>query len=159
MDPTTTALGVAAAVGGFYVAYRLKPPIQLPSHKPSFAWLPRYQFDVDASDWPKGDEVLPYLRTRFEELGFRQSSETTTMVRFTRGSALGDFSVKIMKLDVDVTLPIETRATLAVHYGALAAFDTGDLWTFASELKAKLGLAPLGLATSDEDKGGLGTPT
>jgi hypothetical protein len=58
--------------------------------------------------------------------------------RDLRGSVLGDFTVKLIKVNVGVTRITESSIKLTVEAGWFVAFDTGDFWSFLSELSAKV---------------------
>ena len=78
------------------------------------------------------------LGERLRNFGFRVDKRTENVLRFTRRSALGDFSIKIAKVNLTFAMPLTADTEVLVEYGSFAAFDTGDLWTFTSELKAGL---------------------
>ncbi len=93
------------------------------------------------------------LLYRLNQLGFVEMGRDIDQIRFTRGSILGDFSVQIAKVDLTFRLPLDTETVLQVEYGAFAAFDTGDLWKFTTELKDRLEADdfPQSLDFDDED--------
>ena len=55
-----------------------------------------------------------------------------------RGHILGDFSIKLAKVNLLVTEPKSGFVEFAIEAGWVAAFDTGDFWQFLTELKAKV---------------------
>jgi hypothetical protein len=78
--------------------------------------------------------------SRLEQFGFREVRRDTENIEFSRGSALGDFSIKIAKLVATASLPLSNPPQLKVKYGVAfgCAFDTGDLWKFCQELTEKI---------------------
>ena len=137
--------GVIAAIAAvialiiFLVAYKTKEPTPLPFVRPTFACLPKYitpialPQDIIAAGSP---ELA--LGERLAEYGFSESSQTVGKVCYTRGSIVGDLSVKIAKINLTFSLPLYRRPTMTVVAGGPLAFDTGDLWKLTTELKEKL---------------------
>ncbi len=141
MDFSSIAVVVLAAVA-FLVAYKFKAPAPLPDRKPSLCLLPKF----------KGTMVVPpgisqaadpaeALGRALSEFGFSEATRKGREIVFARGSAIGDFSIRIAKVNFRVSLPIESSATFSIEYGSFAAFDTGDLWQFAQELTRSIGPA------------------
>ncbi len=60
------------------------------------------------------------------------------MLLYKRGSVLGDFTIKIAKVNLFFSLPLESETKLYIQYGTFALFDTGDLWKFTNEIRGKL---------------------
>lgn len=121
-------LGVLVVVA---LIYSEKAAKKFPHTKPLFAWLPKYNVPMPA-------KVLADLGRVHEALtafGFEKSRKSAAGLRYKRGSVVGDFSIKVAQVVV-VILPDAEQ--MEVRYGAFAVFDTGDLWTFASELRQKL---------------------
>ncbi len=117
------------------VAYTTKQPIVLPSSKPSFCFLPKYTFNL-----PLTGKDLPKIQSVMIDSGFRESRSSSSELRFERGSALGDISIKIAKLLAAVKIPASGPLEMSVEYGVVfgAAFDTGDLWKFCRELEERI---------------------
>lgn len=121
------------------VAYKVIPPRAIGREKPFISFFPKYKTAVrlavailDASD------PVSALTDRLGEWGFKQQKSTKEWMVFSRGHILGDFSVKIAKVDIKVGLPLSENVPLIVEAGWIAGFDTGDLWLFTSEIKEKL---------------------
>jgi hypothetical protein len=126
-------------VGGFLVAYKLKPAGVLPASKPRFCFLPKFSSSVALPpDVTEASSPQEQLISRLEKLGFSVVRQSEDELVFSRGSALGDFTVEIAKLDITFDLPIGPSTPVEVAYGSFAAFDTGDLWQFTQELKSQL---------------------
>ncbi len=126
--------GAAAAVL-LKVLYYSKGFSQHREQKPGFAMLPKYSVSVPIS----GENTEESLRARLAEFGFRETSSSSSMVKFARGHALGDFSIKIAKVSISMPVPVSNPAQLEVEYGTYfgCAFDTGDLWKFCTEMVEK----------------------
>ena len=135
-------LGVALTIGlisYFYNRYKGGTAQLLPSKKPFFCWLPKFKTTVELP--PKivnYGNPLQSLGDKLQELGFRLESQEASYARFTRGSKYGDFSTKIMKIDLTFSTPIKQETDMLVEYGEFAAFDTGDLWKLTNEVKQHL---------------------
>jgi hypothetical protein len=131
---------VAAAIVAFLIAYRLKPFSDLSVARPTISILPKYLVSVHIPEAVILSEApSKSLGNMLSGLGFELEKTTTSEIRLVRGSVLGDFSLKIAKVRVSAPLPLLSETELRVEYGAFAAFDTGDLWTFCRELEEKVG--------------------
>lgn len=130
---------IAVALTYFFSLYKKKQAVPLPDSKPGFSWLPKFTVQVEpAAGIVGGDDPVAALERRMSELGFRRTARDDAKIQFARGSLVGDFSVSIMNITLTFSLPIESPTTVLVEYGAFAAFDTGDLWKFATELRNNL---------------------
>jgi len=129
-------LVLVAVLIALKVAYRAKSFVPLPTAKPGFVWLPKYTVSLPMQT---GDHEAE-LAARLGSHGFSQRRLRDHRIEFTRGSALGDFSIKIAKVVATTSLPASNPAQLKVEYGVLfgCAFDTGDLWQFCRELTDKI---------------------
>ena len=118
------------------VLYSAKTFSPLPSTKPRFCLLPKYVVPLPVD----GPDVEVVLSSRLAHYGFREIRRDANAIVFSRGSALGEFSIKIAKLVATATLPLAPLTQLNVEYGVAfgCAFDTGDLWTFCRELTEKI---------------------
>jgi hypothetical protein len=113
--------------------YRLMPYRIASGKKPSFTLLPKYRKTIDTSlDFEQLDKEL-------EQYGFKKSKSDGGTDYYTRGSLLGDFSVNLMKVRLGVSKPENGKAELTLEASWVVAFDTGDFWSFISELGRKLG--------------------
>jgi hypothetical protein len=72
------------------------------------------------------------------ELGFRFDAWTKEAVRFTRGKSWGDFSAKLIKLDLSLPYPLERESSLKLEVSGVCLFDTGDLWKLSHELVERI---------------------
>ncbi len=118
-----------------FIIYRIKIPKELPEKKPVIAWLPKYSTTVKLSENLSSGETLSRHLSAF---GFKLAKETPENITFSRGSVLGDISIRITKVNLKFDKPLSGHTGLVIEYGALAFFDTGDLWKFTNELKGKL---------------------
>ncbi len=115
--------------------YRMRNPKEYPEKKPAFAMLPKYRLIVKLSAGSNSKELLS---NKLSTLGFKLSGDTSSQIVFSRGSVLGDISIKITKVNLKFDKPLSEKTGLTVEYGAFAFFDTGDLWEFIRELSDKL---------------------
>lgn len=135
-------LGVVLTIGlitYFYNKYKDGTAQLLPNKRPWFCWLPKFKTTVNLpSTIVNYADPLQSLGDKLQELGFRLEYQETGFARFTRGSKYGDFSTKIMKIDLTFSTPIKQETDVIVEYGEFAAFDTGDLWKLTTEVKQHL---------------------
>jgi len=123
------------------VLYVLKSPISMPARKPLFCALPKYWAVVKVDTAILGsDDPTKVILSSLESLGFHVVNRGPLSVNLSRGHILGDFSMKIAKLNLRISLPPARETNLAIEYGALfgIAFDTGDLWRVTTELIERL---------------------
>ena len=74
-----------------------------------------------------------------ESFGFHQKKQKEDHYSFSRGSVLGDLSIKITRVNIEIEKPIKNDCKVFLSYGNFApTFDTGDLWKFSRELKTKI---------------------
>lgn len=123
------------AVVALTMSYKLVPYRQLSGKKPTLAIFPKYRTEVN---WASSDLTLMEIEKKLEESGFRKSKAENEVTFFQRGHLLGDFSVKLMKVKCGISTPRRNMSTLTLEAGWVAAFDTGDFWTFLTELKQEL---------------------
>ncbi|MCC0056695.1 MAG: hypothetical protein H6883_11215 [Rhodobiaceae bacterium] len=117
----TSLIYLIGLLAGLSVLYHLLPFRNLPAQKPRIAFFPKYKWTHD-----KPAEV----RRRLADHGFKEAVSGV----FLRGSYLGDFSLRIAKMRV--TLNEEGHARIGSG-GVFIAFDTGDTWQLATELKGR----------------------
>jgi len=127
---------VIALLVALKVAYALKSCATLPPKKPKFCFLPKYAFSLPING-SAGENELP---SHLKQFGFQEKSRSKQGIVFSRGSELGDFSIKIAKLIVTAELPLTDPVQLKIEYGVAfgCAFDTGDLCKFCHELIQKM---------------------
>jgi len=129
-------LYVVIALITLKVAYTLKGFSRMPKTKPGFAWLPKYTVSIPVET----ADIETDLSSHFARYGFVEVKRDPKAIVYSRGSALGDFSVKIAKIVATVPVPVSNPVQLQVQYGVIfgCAFDTGDLWKFCMELSEKV---------------------
>ena len=125
----------AVAVGAITLVYQAIPCRELPEVRPGFSLLPKYRTSIDW-DSPAPDPIA--IEQKFAACGFQLVRSDDHAMHYQRGKLLGDFSVKVLKLKCTISIPDNGSSTLTVEAGWMIAFDSGDLWTFTSELKANL---------------------
>ena len=145
------ALLIVVVLATLKVSYTAKAFAALPLTKPRFTLLPKYivPLAVEATD------VESDLSSQLAQFGFREVRRDANGIVFSRGSALGDFSIKIAKVIATASLPLSNPIQLKIKYGVAfgCAFDTGDLWKFCRELTERVE-ATLNRQDSDRvDKG------
>jgi hypothetical protein len=145
MISTPVIIGVAIAIplvlALLKVLYVLKTPASMPARKPLLCVLPKYWaiVNIDAAIL-NSDDPTQVIVSSLEALGFHVARQGPHRVELSRGHILGDFSIKIAKLNVRISLPADQKTKLTIEYGALfgAAFDTGDLWRVTTQLIERL---------------------
>lgn len=142
MSFTSMLIAAALAVAGVFALYRSKVAPELPASKPSFCLLPKFRATLRLPpEMLSAPDPIAELGRRLAAFGFSQAAWDSRSLRFARGSLLGDFSIKIVKVNLTFALPLAAETAVEIAYGSFAAFDTGDLWQFATELKAKASAA------------------
>jgi len=122
-----------------HLRYQVKEASEMPGEKPRFCWQPKFQtaFELPGEIADGGDPVGAVSR-KLGEYGFGQAEVTDTEATFSRGSVVGDFSIKLAKVVLVFELPLVPTVKMEARLGGFApVFDTGDLWEFVSELKQK----------------------
>lgn len=112
--------------------YKLLPYREMGSKKPFFALFPKYKKTIPSTTSDLNIEQL------LNGLGFKKVKQDDSSSKYTRGSMLGDISIKLAKIDVYLKTISSTEKEVAVQAGWVAAFDTGDHWQFLNELSQKL---------------------
>lgn len=123
-----TLISIVVVLILFTVTYKFLPYRLLNSRKPSFAIFPKYRSEMSL----KIDDKE--LEKRLAAQGFKPTNVKQSISYFTRGSILGDISIKLAKIRVGVERAANSSSILTVEASWVAAFDTGDLWQFTSEL-------------------------
>ena len=113
------------------VTYKLLPYRNAGSSKPFIALFPKYKKTVQHS--LTGEQIESIMTS----LGFKVSQRTNEIFRFSRGSVVGDISIKLAKVNVSLRRMNSNEHELTVEAGWIAAFDTGDHWKFITELGSK----------------------
>ncbi len=131
MEPESILLSI------FRTLYKRRSASAVEATKPRLKWLPKYQLDIKlpAQIFCDGsaDEKLEILLGHF---GFEIDCWTKTQILFSRGKKWGDFSIKLLKLRISFPMPLTESSTVLVEVADVCLFDTGDLWSLTSEIKA-----------------------
>ncbi len=125
-------LTLVAALVLLTALYKLLPYRSLGDDKPVIAFLPKYKKNVIHS------LTDSELEAKLASFGFKKVRENESSLRFTRGSILGDISIKLAKVDVGLRKIADNEHEVTVQAGWIAAFDTGDHWKFTRELSARI---------------------
>jgi hypothetical protein len=112
--------------------YKVLPCRDLGTKKPFIAFLPKYKSNV------KHSLSNAELEERLAGFGFKKIKEGESFQKFTRGSVLGDISIKLAKVNVGLRKINENEHEMTVQAGWIAAFDTGDYWEFTKELSENI---------------------
>ena len=125
---------IAVAIGliAFTLVYKLIPYRRVGNSKPPIAFLPKYVKDI------RLNLNQEELEAKLANFGFKKSSSKNGITYFQRGSLLGDFSVKLLKIKLGVAEPKNGMSEITLEAGWIVAFDTGDFWIFITELSTKL---------------------
>lgn len=117
---------------GITALYKLMPHRTLGDRKPLIALLPKYKKNIKLNI--NKEQVKANLAT----LGFDETQSKNGITYFNRGSLLGDFSVKLIKINLGVKEPHNGLSEITLEAAWVAAFDTGDFWILTTELVNKL---------------------
>ncbi|UTW04705.1 hypothetical protein KDX31_06815 [Amphritea atlantica] len=123
---------VVLGLVGITVLYKLIPCRNLGTKKPFIALLPKYKKSVKHS-LSNAD-----LEEKLAGFGFKKVKESESWQTFTRGSILGDISIKLAKVNVGLRKISDYEHEVTVQAGWVAAFDNGDHWKFTKELTEKI---------------------
>ena len=127
-----TVISVVVVLLAITVLYKALPFRSLGTKKPFIAFFPKYKKNVIHS--LSNEE----LEEKLANFGFKKNKESESFQKFTRGSVLGDISIKLAKVNVGLRRVAENEHEITVQAGWVAAFDTGDHWEFTKELSAKI---------------------
>ena len=123
---------VVAALVILTAVYKLLPYRSLGENKPVIAFLPKYKKNV------KHSLTNSELEEKLASFGFKKVRGNESFSKFTRGSVLGDISIKLAKVGVNIRKIADNEHEVTVQAGWIAAFDTGDHWKFTKELTEKI---------------------
>ena len=123
------AIGVLIACT---IVYKQLPHREAGSEKPAFAFFPKYKKRI------KHTLNAQQLEEKLAEFGFKKTMEEGKFMAFSRGSAVGDISVKLSKVAVGLEKIADNEHEITVHAGWVRGFDTGDHWQFITELSEKI---------------------
>lgn len=114
------------------VIYRVVPNRDLGAKKPMLAFFPKYRNRVANPD--SDDQVEQTMAS----LGFKKGKSRGGLTEYSRGSVIGDLSIKLSKVKVTYHPVINGKLSFTVEAAWVVAFDTGDHWQFTKELGDKL---------------------
>lgn len=116
-----------------HFGYQKLKGVLLPIKKPFIQFFPKYCWKLE------GNISQDELEKTMSTFGFQISLDNKKYIKFTRGSVLGDFSIKITKVNISFEKPLSKGSKVYIAYGNFApVFDTGDLWKFTKELTKKI---------------------
>ena len=114
------------------LSYKLVPFRQAGPKKPRLAIFPKYKLMVNSNlNDVEREKILG-------ELGFNKTKNSGSLTKYTRGSTLGDLSIKLSKVNITLNEMDNKKLEVTIQAGWVAAFDTGDHWQFITELGQKL---------------------
>ncbi|MDH3972848.1 MAG: hypothetical protein OEV42_01095 [Deltaproteobacteria bacterium] len=130
---------VVAAVSGITILYKVLPHRNIGTKKPVISLLPKYRTWVTLpSSVSNANNPMEELEKILSKYGFIKKSQGGETSKYSRGHILGDFSVKLAKVNLLVTVPKSNGVDMFIEAGWVVAFDTGDFWKFLTELKQKI---------------------
>ena len=112
--------------------YKVLPFRKVGDKKPFLAFFPKYKIRVYHT--LNNEE----LENKLSKFGFKKVNETKGLLKFSRGSVLGDLSIKLSKVSVSLHKIEEGVHDLTVQATWVAAFDTGDHWQLTKELGSRI---------------------
>ncbi len=130
-----TAIAAIAVIILITVLYKLIPFRETGERKPHLAILPKYKKRITHA------LSRQQIEQKLTELGFKKLDENDSTLKFSRGSILGDISIKLTRVDVGLQIISSSELEVTVQAGWLAAVDTGDHWSFITELCEKIAAA------------------
>ena len=128
----TTILAVVGMLMIVTALYKLLPYRVAGTKKPFLALLPKYKKRV------KHSLTRAQLEEMLAEFGFEKVGGDKSLMKFSRGFVLGDFSIKLAKINVGLKTIADNEHEITVQAGWVAAFDTGDHWQLIAELGERI---------------------
>jgi len=128
----TKIISVVALVALITLIYKALPFRLAEGKKPLIAFFPKYKKRVSHN--LTNEEI----ERKLSEFGFKKTSSKNDASKFSRGSILGDISIKLAKVNVGIQKITDNEHEITVQAGWVAAFDTGDHWQFLNELCNKI---------------------
>lgn len=122
----------AAIVVAITILYKILPFRSAGSTKPFVAFLPKYKKVLDIA---LPDDVI---EEKLSIHGFKRIGDSNGVMTFSRGSVIGDISIKLAKVKIGVKNLSNAKLEVTIQAGWVAAFDTGDHWKFIMELCKQL---------------------
>ena len=115
--------------------YRRKKAQPTELNKPRFKWFPKYEVPIvlpqkliASADYSDELELI------LGQIGFEINYWTKKAIHFKRGKSWGDFSLKVIRINVSIPTPLTENSTMLVEVADVCLFDTGDLWLLTNEL-------------------------
>jgi hypothetical protein len=131
LSPEIIILVVAVLII-FTISYKIIPYRLAGNKKPMVAFLPKYRKEIQTN---KTDDEI---KIQIEGFGFNKVSGQNGVSSFTRGNVFGDFSIKLVKVNIKIERASQTNVTIFIDAGWFVTFDTGDFWQFLHELTERL---------------------
>jgi hypothetical protein len=125
-------LTVLVGLTVFTLAYKFVPYRTPGKTKPLIALLPKYRKRI------RIECTANELESRLASYGFSDSGTTNGITYYHRGSLLGDFSTKLIKVKLGIAELEDGMSDITMEASWVVAFDTGDFWSFITELSSKL---------------------
>lgn len=119
----------------FRYFYKKRKATPLEQDKPKFKWLPKYFVplqlpeNITLNNMP--NEALEKLLLHF---GFTFKYATKNHLYFSRGKSWGDFSIKLIRINLIFDNNLNENTTMNVELADACLFDTGDLWALSTEI-------------------------
>ena len=130
---------VVVALVGITMLYKALPHRNMGTKKPFISFFPKYKTKVALpSSVLNTDDPEKELEKILSKFGFVKKSQNGGITKYSRGHILGDFSIKLAKVNLLVTTHESGSVDISIEAGWVAAFDTGDFWKFLTELKEKV---------------------
>ena len=132
-------IAVVVAVLGITILYKLLPHRNMGAKKPAMAFMPKYKTQVTLpASMANSSNPAQELENLLSSYGFMKKIEHGDITKYSRGHNLGDFSVRLAKVNLLISAPKTNCVDLSIEAGWVVAFDTGDFWKFLAELKQKI---------------------
>lgn len=97
---------VVASVLGITIIYKIIPYRNMGSKKPMISFLPKYRTQVMLPSLvSNANNPLEELEKILSKYGFLKKSQNGELSKYSRGHILGDFSIKLAKVNLLVTTP------------------------------------------------------
>ena len=130
---------VAVTLAVITTLYKITPHRSLGEKKPFISFFPKFKTNVKLpSALLESENPEKELETSLSDYGFIKKTKNDSITKYSRGHILGDFSIKLAKVNLLVTEPNSGCVEISIEAGWVAAFDTGDFWKFLTELKSKI---------------------
>ena len=130
---------VVIALLAITMLYKVLPHRRMSEKKPLISFFPKFKTKVKLpSQLLESENPEKELENALSKYGFIKKSKDGSVTKYSRGHILGDFSIKLAKVNLLVTEPESCCTEISIEAGWVIAFDTGDFWKFLTELKDKI---------------------